>query len=141
MKRSDITSSRLVIKYVDPLDLQPNYYNPNNHSNYSFDLLLSSLRRWGFTQPIVIQEETNIIIDGEHRWGAACILGFDLVPVCAISIDSDDMKLATIIHNRGRGKENNELVEEIYRKLGERGKDIRRELLMDREVPSDSDPA
>ena len=82
----EISSKRLVIEYVNPLDLMPNEYNPNSHSTKSFDLLLRSLALFGFTQPIVVEKNTMTIVDGEHRWRASCVLDLEEVPVCFIDL-------------------------------------------------------
>lgn len=105
------------IEYVETSTLNPNSYNPNKHNTTSFDLLIQSIRLFGFTQPIVVRKGTNEIIDGEHRWRAAAVLDYERIPVVFIELTDDEMKMATIIHNRARGTENAELIHEIEEKL------------------------
>src|ERR1041384_4603434 len=53
--------------------IRPNSYNPNQQSDYEFELLCRSINEDGFTQPIVCQRETREFVDGEHRWTAAIV--------------------------------------------------------------------
>jgi len=62
-------------------ELQPNEYNPNRQSDHDFELLCRSITEDGFTQPILAQSSTKIIIDGEHRWRAAKAIGMTTIPV------------------------------------------------------------
>ena len=125
--------SKLVIEYIPLGDLMPNRYNHNNHSAESFDLLINSLKLFGFTQPIVAQRSTKVIIDGEHRTRAASVLGYDEVPVVFLDLNDEEMMLATIIHNRSRGSENSELICKIYDALEQKKFDTDKYLLRDRQ--------
>lgn len=130
----DITRRRhnLVIEYVPIEDLYPNEYNPNSHSAESFDLLLKSVGYFGFTQPIVVNRRDHKIVDGENRYRVACVLEYDTVPVCFVDFDENELRYATIMHNRARGKENKELINKIYAELETNGKDYKKMLLLDR---------
>jgi ParB family chromosome partitioning protein len=129
----DINKRKLVIEYVDPVELMPNSYNPNSHSTQSFDLLLKSLAVFGFTQPIVVERNSMTIIDGEHRWRAACVLDLEEVPVCFVDLNEEEMRLSTIIHNQARGKHSKQCVEEIATYLGKKGIVLSEELFDNRE--------
>lgn len=74
----------LHIEYVKVDDIYPNDYNPNTHDADSFDLLIKSLLYFGFTQPIVVNRSTMQIVDGENRYRAACVIGYEMVPVCFV---------------------------------------------------------
>lgn len=106
------------IKYMKTTDLVPNSYNPNQHNAETIDLLLNSIKCFGFTQPIVIRAGTNEIIDGEHRWRCAAILNIEYVPVYELKLTDEQMKLATIIHNRARGQEIPDAIESLEREIG-----------------------
>jgi ParB family chromosome partitioning protein len=108
-----IKQRNLEIEYVPLLSLQPNSYNPNLHNIQSFNLLIKSICLFGFTQPIVVRKGTNEIIDGEHRWRAASILDIEKIPVTFIELTDEEMRLATIMHNKARGKEDAELINKI----------------------------
>jgi len=116
--------------YVPTSSVTPNKYNPNVHDQTSFDLLVTSLNYFGFTQPVVVREETREIIDGENRWRAAAVLGLPEIPVCMVSLTDEEMMLATILHNRARGRELPDEIRRIYERLGERSPELRDALLL-----------
>lgn len=122
----------LTLEYVDVDSIFPNEYNPNSHDTESFDLLLKSLDYFGFTQPIVVNKLTMQIIDGEHRYRAACVLGYTKVPVCFVEFDETRMKYATIMHNQARGKWNSELMGSLLNEISQSGSDYEKVLLLDR---------
>ncbi len=125
----------LEIEYVPLEELIPNTYNPNVHNPDSFDLLTLSVSAFGFTQPIVVRRETNEIIDGEHRWRVAGLLGYEKVPVCYVQMTDEEMRLATIMHNRARGRESGEMISKLYADLKRRNPELRdKMLLIDRKV-------
>ena len=90
----------LTVEYVDVNAIGPNDYNPNRQSPHDFALLLKSMSEDGFTQPIVVQESTMQIVDGEHRWRAALELGLAQVPIVKVNMSVEQMRIATLRHNR-----------------------------------------
>ena len=123
---------KLIIEYVPVEEIFPNEYNPNSHNPDSFDLLLKSLTYFGFTQPIVVHRPTMKIVDGEHRYRAACVLGHKEVPVCYVYFDDIKLRYATLLHNRARGKENAELLRKLYAELKDSNSDYEKVLLLNR---------
>lgn len=113
--------TRLAVEYVAIDAITANQYNPNRQSEHDFDLLLASMREDGFTQPIVVQRATNEIVDGEHRWRAAATLGMSEIPVVYVDMSPEQMRIATLRHNRARGSEDIELTAEVLRDLRELG--------------------
>tara|TARA_Y100000310_G_scaffold149433_1_gene148772 strand:- start:516 stop:932 length:417 start_codon:yes stop_codon:yes gene_type:complete len=124
-----IVDRKLEIEYVPTLSLIPNSYNPNLHNMTSFNLLIKSICLFGFTQPIVVRNGTNEIIDGEHRWRVASVLEFEEVPVTFIDLSDEEMRLATIIHNKARGNEDQELIKRINKHLEKKNINLKEELL------------
>ena len=107
----------LKVQYVPIDSVHPNQYNPNRQSEHEFNLLLKSMSDDGFTQPILVQEQTKEIIDGEHRWRAARKLGYKEIPVVFTTMTPEQMRVATLRHNRARGEEDVELTAEMLRDL------------------------
>lgn len=103
----------LQIDYVKVDELFPNDYNPNTHDTESFDLLIKSLLYFGFTQPIVVHRDSMRIVDGENRYRAACVIGYEMVPVCFVDYDEEKLKYATIMHNMARGHNNEEMMSRL----------------------------
>lgn len=108
---------RLRIEYVPVESLTPNQYNPNRQSDHDFELLLRSMREDGFTQPVVAQAANREIVDGEHRWRAAQALGYSEIPVVFVDMTPEQMRIATLRHNRARGSEDIELASSVLRDL------------------------
>jgi ParB/RepB/Spo0J family partition protein len=111
----------LTVEYVAVDTIGPNDYNPNRQSDHDFQLLLKSMSEDGFTQPIVVQESTMQIVDGEHRWRAALELGLAQVPIVKVNMSVEQMRIATLRHNRARGSEDIELSAQVLRDLQELG--------------------
>lgn len=111
----------LQIEYVPITEVRPNQYNPNRQSEHEFELLLRSMREDGITQPIIVQAETGEIVDGEHRWRAARTLGFDTIPVVRVEMTPEQMRIATLRHNRARGSEDIDLTARVLADLRELG--------------------
>lgn len=84
-------------------DLRANEYNPNQQSVHDFQLLVKSMQADGFTTPLLANRDGRII-DGEHRWRAAKVLGMQFVPVVYKDYTEAQMRVATIRHNRARGE-------------------------------------
>lgn len=77
------------IELIAPDDLIPYQNNPKEHPQWQIDKLASSIRSYGFDQPIVV-DQANEIIKGHGRLQAARKLGLDEVPV----IQRDDLSRA-----------------------------------------------
>lgn len=96
------------VKWVQRDTLQPNGYNPNRVAPPELKLLKISILEDGWTQPIVINPD-NEIVDGFHRWTVSgdaeiAALTDGLVPVVVTKPrDAAQQKMATIRHNRARG--------------------------------------
>lgn len=93
-----------------PFDtLRANDYNPNVQAPAEHRLLRLSLLRSGWTQPIVVRDDDEIV-DGFHRWmlvrdddDVQSMTG-GLVPVVRLrEVDPAEQRMATIRHNRARG--------------------------------------
>jgi len=119
--KTNVTLEALTIEYVDIESIQPNEYNPNRMSEKDFELLLRSMREDGFTQPVIVQRETRKIVDGEHRWRAAAHLGMKTLPVVLVNMTPEQMRIATLRHNRARGAEDLQLSAEVLRDLEKLG--------------------
>lgn len=97
------------LKWVDRNTLSPNNYNPNRVATPEMELLIISILEDGWTQPIVINPD-NEIVDGFHRWTVSADpriykLTEGLVPVVVTRPkDIEQQKMATIRHNRARGQ-------------------------------------
>ena len=103
------------VQWVKQSLVQANDYNPNSVAPPEMDLLHTSIKEDGYTQPIVVYKHDGIyeVVDGFHRnrVGKECedikerVKGY--LPVVVINEDVADkgQRIAsTIRHNRARGK-------------------------------------
>ncbi|HEX9117577.1 MAG TPA: ParB N-terminal domain-containing protein [Anaerolineae bacterium] len=127
----------LKIQYIPHDQIVPNLYNPNRQSEHDFELLCRSMEDDGMTQPIIVNDGSlapefkYVIVDGEHRWRAFARVfgtweGDHLVscpdlPVVFVPMTAEQMKIATLRHNRARGSEDVGLSAEVLRDLRELG--------------------
>lgn len=81
-------------------DLRPDANNLKTHPNSQIDSLVASIRRFGFNDPIGIDEDNNII-EGHGRYEAAKRLGMDSVPVIVLSgLSERERRAYAIAHNQ-----------------------------------------
>lgn len=120
IEKKNVSLKELVIEYVPIDSIKPNNYNPNRQSEHDFELL-KSMEEDGFTQPIIVQKSTQMIVDGEHRWRAATVIGYTEIPVVFVEMTPEQMRIATLRHNRARGSEDLELSVQVLRDLQELG--------------------
>ena len=111
---------KLDVEYVPIEELKPNLYNPNRQSEQEFELLKRSMLEDGFTQPVIVDAELNIV-DGEHRWRASREIGLKQIPIVRIPMEAAQARIATLRHNRARGTEDIELSVAVLNDLDELG--------------------
>lgn len=112
---------KLVVEYVPIESIRPNSYNPNRQDEETLSLLCKSIEEDGFTQPVVVQRSTGEIVDGEHRWRAARMMKMAQIPVCFVDMTDEQMRIATLRHNRARGSEDAVLAVDVLRDLQQLG--------------------
>jgi ParB-like chromosome segregation protein Spo0J len=124
---SDRTHQPLdAVAWVPRANIRPNDYNPNAVPPPELRLLRISLLEDGWTQPIVVHRDTNVIVDGEHRWTVAAdpeVAGLTggLVPVVYVEGDLAHRMMSTVRHNRARGEHGVRPMAGIVRALLESG--------------------
>lgn len=121
IEKNNAVLEQLEVTYVPIDSIKPNKYNPNRQSEHDFKLLCASIAEDGFTQPVVAQRETKEIVDGEHRWRACKALGYEEIPVVFTDMTAEQMRIATLRHNRARGSEDEALAGEVFRQLASLG--------------------
>ena len=95
------------VQWIDRNELNANDYNPNHVAPPELELLKTSIKEDGWTQPIVILEDKTIV-DGFHRWtvsGTPELMQMTdgKVPCVIVNFDKDHRMMSTIRHNRARG--------------------------------------
>ena len=74
-------------------------YINNPRKNLNAEKVASSIKEFGFQQPIVLDKE-NVIIVGHTRFEAAKILGLEKVPVVIADLPKNKVKAYRIADNR-----------------------------------------
>ena len=92
--------NQLKIEYVDLEQLKPFVDNPRNHSERNVDDILQSMKRFGWTNPIIARRDDNMVIAGHGRIEAARLNGAEQVPVIFTDFTENDAKLYSITDNR-----------------------------------------
>lgn len=115
-----------------PIDkIQANSYNPNSVAPPEMKLLYQSIKKDGYTMPIVCyyleDEDRYEIVDGFHRY-STMLNHKDIydregghLPVTVIEKDISERMASTIRHNRARGTHNIDLMTNIVQSLRESG--------------------
>lgn len=94
--------------------VEPNGYNPNSVATVEMGLLYKSIKKDGYTQPIVTiydeKRDKYIIVDGFHRY-YVCKTKKDIfdrnmgmLPIVIIDKNISERMAATVRHNRARGE-------------------------------------
>lgn len=86
----------LKINYREPGDLIPYINNSRTHSEKQVQQVASSIKEFGFTNPILVDEE-NGIIAGHGRLLAAEKLGLDEVPTITLTGLTEAQRKAYVI--------------------------------------------
>jgi ParB-like chromosome segregation protein Spo0J len=71
--------------------LIPYANNPRLHSGADIDILVASIRTWGWTNPVLV-DERGVLIAGHGRVAAAARLGLKTIPVTVARGWSDEEK-------------------------------------------------
>lgn len=87
---------KLKIVYRPLKDLIPYARNSRTHSSSQIAQIASSIREFGWTQPILL-DGTNGIIAGHGRFEAACMLDIQDVPTIDLTHLTDSQKRAYVI--------------------------------------------
>ena len=77
-------------------ELVPYDNNPRIHSAVQIERLVNSLKEFGFTNPILVDDDCNVIA-GHGRLEAAKIVGLKTVPTITLSHLSEDQRRAYVI--------------------------------------------
>lgn len=90
------SETSLAVVYHSASDLLPYKNNPRTHSSKQVQQLVRSIEQFGFTNPILVDAERNIIA-GHGRLLAAKQLGMDQIPTIRLDHMTEAQKKAYII--------------------------------------------
>lgn len=92
--------AELAIIYQPPAALKPRKTNPRTHSKAQLKQIVDSIHTFGFTNPVLVDEE-NGLIAGHGRVEAAKQLGLETIPtVCLTGMTEAQIRAYVIADNR-----------------------------------------
>jgi hypothetical protein len=93
-------------RYEEDVPLSALHPHPANPNEGDLGLLGTLIDANGFAVPVLAQESTGIIVDGEHRHKAAEAAGMTTLPVIWLDVDDDtrDRLLASLNESTRRGR-------------------------------------
>ena len=91
----------LEIVYLPPGDLTPYENNARKHAPHDVDAIIASIEKFGFSDPIGIWSDKNIIVEGHGRQIAALQMGLSEVPCIRLDHLTDEQRRAyALAHNK-----------------------------------------
>ena len=88
--------SAAAIVQRDRTSLKPYENNPRTHSEAQIDRLVRSLKEFGFTNPVLIDKNLNVVA-GHGRLLAAEILNLEKIPTISLEHLTEDQRKAYVI--------------------------------------------
>lgn len=118
------TKKNTVGEFVQINKLQPHHKNPR-HNDHAVDSIANSIKRFGFTSPIIANADQTILA-GHTRWKAAKQIGLDTVPVVYVDLSPVDAELLMIADNKLGEKAdwNTDQLSDLLTGLKEQGEDL-----------------
>lgn len=74
--------------------------HPKNARQGDVSRIVESIKANGFFAPLVVQKQTGYILVGNHRYKAACELGFKTVPVYYLECDDREARRIMLADNK-----------------------------------------
>lgn len=87
-------ASTLELRAIESLKTNPR--NARTHSKNQIKAIAESIREFGFTQPVLIDDD-GMILAGHGRFAAAKLLGLDSVPAIRVTDLNDGQKRALVL--------------------------------------------
>jgi len=96
-----LENQNLKIEYLPVDSLKPYSKNARKHSEKDINAIQNSIEEFGFSDPIGIWSDKNIIVEGHGRLLAAKRLGMDSVPCIRLDHLTDEQRKAyALAHNK-----------------------------------------
>jgi DNA modification methylase len=124
MTDKNTTDSDKVGEFVRINKLHPHAKNPR-HNDHAVTAIANSIKRFGFTSPIVANKD-HTILAGHTRWKAAKQIGLETVPVVYVDLSPVDAELLMIADNKLGEKAdwNTDQLSDLLTGLREKGEDL-----------------
>lgn len=118
------TEDQKVGEFVRIGKLHPHHKNPR-HNDHAVEGIANSIKRFGFTSPIIVNKDGTILA-GHTRYKAAQKIGLDTVPVVYVDLSPVDAELLMIADNKLGEKAdwNTDQLSDLLTGLKEQGEDL-----------------
>lgn len=99
-------------------------YNPRQISDQALDSLKQSIERFGFVDPVIVNDRTGTLVGGHQRIKAAKALGLKDVPVVGVNLDEAEEKALNVALNKISGEWDLDLLRGVLEDVVAEGLDI-----------------
>lgn len=84
---------------VKVADIKPAAYNPRDITAAAFEGLRESIRKFGFIDPVIINNTSGVLVGGHQRVKAASAEGLEEIPAIFVELDEVDEKALNVTLN------------------------------------------
>ena len=96
-----MATENLKIQYVKLDKLTPYENNARKHTETDLQAIINSIETFGFSDPIGVWSDKNIIVEGHGRYHAAKVLKLEKVPIIRLDHLTDEQRKAyALAHNK-----------------------------------------
>lgn len=99
-------------------------YNPRRISDQQLASLKASIERFGFVDPVIVNDRTGTLVGGHQRIKAAKDLGLKDVPVVSVNLDEGEEKALNVALNKISGEWDLELLRGVLDDVVAEGLDL-----------------
>lgn len=99
-------------------------YNPRKINEQQLESLKASISRFGFVDPVIVNDRTGTLVGGHQRIKAAKALGLVDVPVVGVSLDEAEEKALNVALNKISGEWDIDLLRGVLEEIIAEGLDI-----------------
>jgi ParB-like chromosome segregation protein Spo0J len=99
-------------------------YNPRKISDQALESLKQSIERFGFVDPVIVNDRTGVLVGGHQRVKAAKELGLEAVPVVGVNLDEGEEKALNVALNKISGEWDLDLLKGVLEDIQADGLDL-----------------
>lgn len=99
-------------------------YNPRRISESALESLKSSIERFGFVDPVIVNDRTGTLVGGHQRVRAAKELGLKEIPVVGVNLDEAEEKALNVALNKISGEWDLNLLRGVLEDVKSEGLDL-----------------
>lgn len=103
-----------MIQQVHITKIKPSHYNPRKLSDSNKEHIKTSLQKFGFVIPIVVNKNNDTIVGGHQRYQIAKELGYTEVPVHYVDLTEDEERELNIRLNKNIGRWDTTKLKEVF---------------------------